>query len=189
MFQQSVLRTLGVGVVGELAFHSAIRAVPVTLNTPGDDGATNNVIGRAFTYVGNPDGDFDPNPVRAGGTGAFAGILGSPKAYALSGTPEGGALAPNAAFPNGALVELIEETAGLFVNLGAAGAAVGDLVIYNTTTGELAPLTAGQPLPDGYSVVPGAVVVRYNSPAETGIAVIALNGPQPVGEPGAPGGV
>lgn len=187
MFQQTVKTDIGAGIVGELAFDSAIRAVPVALATPGEGGEENNVIGRAFTYIANASGALEPNPVRAGGTGTFAGILGSPKAYANYGVL-GDALGANPTLPNGAIVELFEETAGIFVDLGLGAAAVGNLVIYNTTTGELAPLAAGQPLPEGYAVVPDAVVVRYNVPADTGIAVIALNGPQPVGEPGAPGG-
>jgi hypothetical protein len=187
MFQQTVKSDIGAGIVGELAFDSAIRATPATLNTPGENGEANNVIGRAFTYQPNPNGVLEPMPVRAGGTGTFAGILGSPKAYANYGVL-GDALGANPTLPNGAIVELFEETAGIFVDLGSAAVTAGNLVIYNTTTGELAPLAAGQPLPEGYAVVPGAVVVRYNVPADTGIAVIALNGPQPVGEPGAPGG-
>lgn len=179
MFQQTVRDDLGVGVIGELAFDSAIRATPAVLNSPD---AANNVIGRAFTYLTNAAGAVEPNPVRAGGTGVFAGILGSPKAYANYGTAAGGSLASNMTLPNTTIVELFEETAGIFVEIAAA--TIGNLVIYNTTTGALANLAAGQPLPGGFAIVPNAVVARYTNGSETDdIAVIALNGPMPVGAP------
>lgn len=189
MFPSTVRSDLAAGVVGELAFEGPLNGEPVLLATPGEGGAANNVIGRAFTYLSNPAGATEPNPVRAGGTGTFAGILASPKLYANAGTIDGGSLAPNMTLRNGEVGEVVQMTPGIWVEFPSP-CAVGNLVIYNTTTGELAALAAGQPLPDGYAVVPGAVVVRYtDSQVVAHLGCIALNGPWPVGAPGAPGGL
>jgi hypothetical protein len=171
---------MAAGIVGEIAFEGPLNGQPVLLNSPD---AANNVIGRAFTYLANADGAIEPNPVRAGGAGAFAGILASPKLYASAGTAGGGSLAGTLALRNNELAEVIQNTPGMWVQFPGA-CVVGQLVVYNTTTGELAPLTAGQALPVGFAIVPGATVVRYtDSTATPHIACIALNGPWPVGAP------
>lgn len=176
-FQSTVAKNIGFGVIGEIAFDGPLRAQPAILDSASAD---NNVIGRAFTASAGGSASFetagDPNPVTAaaGGTDPFAGILGFPKVYPLTGTAAGGPLAPTLTLPNGTLVELIQETAGMVVALGAA-ASVGDWLYYTNATGVLvtaAPGTANAPASS--TRVPGGRVERYDG-AAAGLAVVSFN--------------
>lgn len=170
MFQTTVASDIAAGVVGELAFEGPLNGQPGILQSPD---AANNVIGRAFTVVS--EGVF-----RAGGTGAFAGILANPKVYASGGTAAGGTLAATMTLRNNEVGEFVQMTPGIFVSLPAA-AAIGDYVVYNTTTGELATMAPGGTVPGGFAVVPNATVQRYSKTAGTpGLAVIAITGPAPL---------
>lgn len=178
MFQQPpILNNIGFGVVGELYLEGPLRGQPGILNstTP-----ANNVIGRAFTIVDDATASFDtaadPQPleVGAGGSTVFAGILANPKVYSNVGTVADGTLASTLTLPNGRIVELVQETAGLIVTLPEAFA-IGDLVWYNTTTGILARTAPGTATLAGHLRVPNGVVVRFES-AAAGLAVIAFNG-------------
>lgn len=176
-FQTTVGNNIGAGVIGELYLEGPLRGQPGVLNsgTP-----ANNVVGRAFTIVDDATGSFDtpadPQPleVGAGGSTVFAGILANPKVYSSLGTAVGGTLASTLTLPNGQIVELVQETAGLWVTLPEAFA-IGDLVWYNTTTGILARTAPGTATLAGHLRVPNGVVVRFES-AAAGLAVIAFNG-------------
>lgn len=180
MFPSTVQSDIAAGVVGELAFEGPLNATPAVLNS-GD--ATNNVIGRAFTYVSPstaPVG-LHAKTVQAGGAGAvFCGILADPKAYANRGTSAGGTLAASMALPNGEIGEFVQHTPGIFVQFAVA-ANVGDQVAYTDATGVLVPLAPGAAPAANTTLIRGAVVVREatTAPGGVGLAIIALNGPVP----------
>lgn len=176
MFQSSVGNNLGAGVVGELYLEGPLRAQPGLLASAA---AANNVIGRAFTIVNPGTGSFetanDPTApdVGAGGTGVFAGILANPKVYSNPGTAAGGTLAANTTLPNTTVVELVQQTAGMFVLLPAAFAP-GDWVFFNQATGALTSAAPGTATPGGSTRLPGGRVERFAS-AAAGLAVISFD--------------
>lgn len=123
-FQSSVRQLQAFGVIGEI-----IRSVPV-ISTPATlvSDPVVNTVGNAFTWSSE-------GIAECGGTGAFAGILVHPKAYALRGTTAGGSLAASLDVPDYTVGELL--TAGEIVVTLTAAASVGDSVIYNESTGAL----------------------------------------------------
>ena len=137
-FQSTVNTLQGFGVIGEVFAESPIRSAPYILNTPD---AANNVIGRAMTVVSE-------GVARVGGTGAFAGILVSPKEYASGGTSADGSLAPTLTLRNGEIGAGL--TMGEVIIAAAAAGAIGDRIFYDNTTGvlgttaEVAQFTASQ---------------------------------------------
>lgn len=177
MFQSTVSNNIGFGVVGELYLEGPLRGQPGLLASVD---AANNVIGRAFTIIDDATASFettaDPQPleVGAGGTTVFAGILANPKVYSSLGTVADGTLASTLILPNGRIVELVQETAGLIVTLPAAFA-IGDWVYYTNATGILTSTAPGAAAPGASTRVPNGVVVRFES-AAAGLAVIAFNG-------------
>jgi hypothetical protein len=175
-FQSTVARNIGFGVPGEIFLDGPLRAQPGRLDSAS---AANNVVGRAFSIKDDATASFetaaDPQPldVQAGQSGVFAGILAMPKNYPLSGTA-GDTLASSIVLPNDTMVELIQETAGMVVALGAA-CSVGDWLYYTTATGVLITASPGfDNIPADSTRVPGGRVVRYES-AAAGLAVVAFN--------------
>lgn len=174
-FQSAVSSNIGFGVVGEAYLDGPLRAQPAVLNSAS---AANNVFGRAFTIVDDGTASFetsaDPQPLKvgAGGTTVFAGILANPKEHVLAGTT-GDTLAPSLTLPNGTVVTLVQECAGLIVTL-PAGFAVGDWVWYNTTTGILQATAPNASAPANTARVPNSRVERFES-AAAGLAVISFN--------------
>lgn len=136
-FQTSVNQTQALGVVGDL--YSNAPLIADTANIVSSD-ASQNVIGRAFTLTsGNVGASLNPAPsngatVQVGGTGTFFGILANSKTYASPGT-SGDPLAPTLALPNNSIGQFVSE--GELVVQLANPASIGDLVTYNTVTGEL----------------------------------------------------
>jgi hypothetical protein len=138
-FQTTVNINNALGVVGELAFDGPRRATPYNLvSTP-----VANVIGNAFTIVSgdNPDttlGSTNAGTATAGGTGAFAGILVSPKEYASLGGATG---------PLSPTITLNDNTIGQLLSMGEVfvylpgPAKTGDLVTYDPLTGNLNSIT------------------------------------------------
>lgn len=160
-FQSSVLAALATGVVGDFAFvDGGERVFPYMLDS---DSAANNVIGRAFTISAE-------GVVEAGGDGVFAGILVNPKSYPYQGlfNNDDGQLA----LPNGANGEFAKR-GYVFVTLPGA-AAIGDYVVYNTTTGVLGTVTDPETPGAGNALVPNARVSTYTITG-AGIAVIELS--------------
>lgn len=175
-FQSTVSKNIGFGVVGEFFLDGPVRAHPGRLDSTD---AANNVIGRAFTVKDDATASFetsaDPQPldVQAGGTGVFAGILATPKDYALYGTSAGGTLAASLALPNNTMVELVQECPGIIITLAAA-CAIGDWVWFNTTTGILETTAPAASAPAGTARVPNGRITWYES-AAAGLAVMQLN--------------
>lgn len=133
-FQSTVNQTQAFGVVGEVFNDGPLRASPATIVS---SDATNNVIGRAFTLTTGAVAAPQPTDaaiVQAGGTGTFAGILCSPKSYASFGTPSD-TLGASLALPNQTIGEMV--TLGEIIVSIPRVSSVGDLITYNTTTGEL----------------------------------------------------
>lgn len=176
MFQNTVNNTIGAGIVGELYLEGPLRAQPAVLNsgTP-----ANNVVGRAFTVATGGTGSFetaaDPAAMKvsAGGTGVFAGILANPKVYANVGTTAGGTLAANLTLANTTVVELVQQTAGMFVTLPAASNP-GDWVYWTQATGVLTTTAPGAAAPGASTRLPGGRVERFVD-AVAGLAVISFD--------------
>ena len=175
-FQSTVSKNIGFGVVGEIFLDGPTRAQPGRLDSASE---ANNVIGRAFSVKDDATASFetaaDPQPldVQAGQSGTFAGILAMPKNYPLYGTT-GDSLASTLVLPNDTIVELIQETAGMIVTLGAS-CAIGDWLYYTTATGVLVTAAPGfANIPASSTRVPGGRVVRYES-AAAGLAVVSFN--------------
>lgn len=174
-FQSTVSTTIGFGVVGELALDGPLRAQPARLDSAS---AANNVVGRAFTIKDDATASFDtsddPQPldVQAGGTGVFAGILANPKVYPLYGTA-GDSLAASLTLPNNQMVELVQETSGIIIAVGAA-CAIGDWVWFSQTTGALQTTAPNAAAPGGTTRVPNGRITRYES-AAAGLAVMEMN--------------
>lgn len=131
-FQTTVNQFYAFGVPGELILSGAWRAAPFNLNSAQ---ASYNIIGAtAYTTT-------DGLIAAAGGTigdgTAFAGILVNPKVYATSGTTSG-TLAPTLTLPNNGVAELL--IMGIINVTLPAACAVGDAVLYDTTTGALSTL-------------------------------------------------
>lgn len=162
--QSTVNFAQGFGVIGEFADDSPRRVRPAVLVS---SDAANNVIGRVVTYtnLGSADGTAQA-VVEAGGTGAFAGILINPKAYATSGTTAG-TLQPTLALPNNTTIEFAS-MGSLIVTLPAAADETSALYYVNAT-GVIGVGTATT----GQTQIPNVKVVRYEN-AAAGLAVIQL---------------
>lgn len=162
MSQSTVSLQQGLGVVGEIFDNGPHRAQPFNLVSAD---ASYNVFGRGFSKTSEG--------VAAAGNAAgikiFAGILINPKAIPLFGTTLG-TLQPSLTVPNNQIGELLTE--GSVIVALAAAAAIGDLVVYDNTTGILATISPGAPLPVGKSFA-HAFVDRYTV-SGAGLAVITL---------------
>lgn len=161
-FQSAVYLQQGFGVPGELFNDSPYRSQSYILNTA--DHPEYNIVGATcctITSQGNAE---------AGGTGIFAGFIVDPKVYALQGTVAGGSLAPTLTIPNYTQVELL--TMGSIVVTLPGAAAIGDVVIFNQTTGAISTQTPSTALPSGYSFA--NAVVDYFTVAGAGLAVITV---------------
>lgn len=172
-FQSSVNIDVGFGVIGEIFLEGPLRSQPANIYTAD---ATKNVVGRAFTVTNGADSSGDAITVAAGGTGAFAGILGNPKAYASVGAASG-TLQPTLTLPNYTIGELITETAGMVITLPGA-ADVGYWVEFNQTTGVLNAIAAGAAPTSGCTIIAGARIERYD--VASGLAVMSLGTPSSV---------
>jgi hypothetical protein len=160
--QTSVSAAQGFGIPGEFYTNQPFRVDSYTINSAS---AAYNVFGRACTVVsegvarvGNPSG-----------TAVFAGYLVCPKEQALYGT-SGVPLAPTLTIPNQTVAEVCS-MGNIVVTLDAA-AAIGNVVIYDNTTGILSTIAPGADLPSGKS--PGFAVVTQQTVAGAGLAVITI---------------
>lgn len=162
MAQSQVYLNQGTGVYGELYDNSPSRVRSLILRSAS---SSYNVFGRAFTWVAGQDG-----VVQAGGSGVFAGYLVNPKQHASYGTTAGGPLAPTLTLPNEVVADILNM--GCIFALLPATASVGDLVVYNTTTGVLATVAPGDPIPGGSSY--GYATVDQFPVINAGIAIIRV---------------
>lgn len=139
------------GLPGELAFDGPSRGGVAIINSTD---AANNVFGRMLTY-----NDEDVETLQAGGTGALAGVLQHPKAWAVG----------SSTVPNNSICEFMIE-GEIYVTLGATGA-IGAALYYETATGIITPTAAGG------VVIPGASIVRHLPSVETPLlAVVHIPG-------------
>lgn len=137
------------GIPGNISHDGPTRAASAVIDSATE---TNNAFSRAFTYKAGTD------DVEVGGTGAFAGILINPKAYAI-----------DVEYARNATVGEFLTMGEVYVQLGNDGN-IGDPVSFNATTGVISAGEAG-------TVIPGAHIARHEPSAETPrLAVIALNG-------------
>ena len=167
-FQSSVFPVSGLGVVGDLYTDGPHRAQSFILNS---SDAANNVFGRVFTKSSE-------GVARAGGTGIFAGFLCNPKGHASYGTAVGGPLAPTLTLANYTQADLL--TMGSILVALPAAAAIGDIVLYNTTTGALSTIAPGATYPSG--TLPAHAVVDYFTVSSAGLAVITVTDVPPIPE-------
>lgn len=161
-YQSTVSLSQGFGVVGEVFDTGPRRAQSYTLNSVS---AANNVFGRGFSYVIDGTAQVG-NPT---GTAAFVGILANPKAHALYGNSTD-PLAPSLTLPNFVQADLM--TMGSMIVSLPATATVGDLVVYDNTTGALTTIAPGASTPVGKS--PAYAFVDRYSETGGGLAVITL---------------
>lgn len=160
-FQTTVSRLSGFGVPGELYTDSPTRAQSYILNSTT---SSLNIIGSTVFTVASE------GIAQAGGTGAIAGFLVDPKQYALFASA-GQTLTPTLTLPNGTQADLL--TMGDIIVTLPGAAAIGDVVIYNTTSGAISTVTPG--------TSPGAgnayanAFVSYYTVSGAGLAVITVN--------------
>lgn len=163
-FQKVVRPHAAFGVVGDRQFQGPRRAGSYILKS---DDATNNVVGRAFTFV-----DGEPGFVQAGGTGEFAGILANPKVYAYRGSLlDSGESTQRLQLPNGISAEFV--TMDMLTVIIDKAAEVGDLIAYNTATGELTVVAKGGAAAEGFALVPNTTITPYAQTSATGGMVVA----------------
>lgn len=158
-FQSTVSQAQGFGVVGERYTDSPFRAQSYIINSAS---AANNIFGNGFTITSQ-------GLAAAGGTGIFGGILIDPKLHPLQGTTSG-TLASSLTLPNNAQATLC--TMGTIIVSLPAAAAIGDRVVFDTTTGVLSTVTPGSSLPTGKG--DAFATVDYFTVAAAGLAVITL---------------
>lgn len=157
--QNKVYEKQAIGVVGELADTSPVRATSYVLKA---NGTVMPKIGCAFTYA------TTENEVTIGGTGTFAGIAISPKGYALNAN-----LSPSLELASGAVgaicsmghVNVVSKTAVSPNNIAAFDPATGEIYAYATTD---AATTAE------HTVIPNAKFVLCSAKANE-IAILELN--------------
>lgn len=160
-FQSTVAFFQGAGVPGEIYLDDPHRAQSFILQSAS---SALNIIGASvFTVVSQ-------GIARAGGTGAFAGFLVDPKEYALYGAG-GIPLNPSLTLPNNSQADILS-MGTIFVTLPAA-AAIGDVVIYDNTTGAISTITPGTPVPVGSSYA--NATVRVATVAGAGLAIITVD--------------
>lgn len=162
-FQSSVFINMGAGVPGELYTDAPFKAETFTIVSAS---AAYNIIGTACCTVSS-QGVCEAG---SGGAGGFAGFLVSPKTQALYGVGNS-PLTPTLTVPNNNIVTCL--TMGtIFVTLPAA-AAIGDLVVYDNTTGAIETIAPGAQLPAGKTFA--NAIVDYFTVTQAGLAVVSVD--------------
>ncbi len=171
-FQSAVFVNQGFGVPGELFTDSPWIAQSYTIDSAS---AAYNIIGATCCTV------VSQGVCEAGGTGVFAGFLVDPKDIALFGA-SGIPLNPTLTVPNFTQVECL--TMGTIIVTLPAAAAIGDYVVYDTTTGAISTITPSTPLAVGTEFANAQVAYFTQGIAGTALAVIQVNPtyiiPQPI---------
>ncbi len=163
-FQQTVFINQGFGVPGELFTDSPYIALPYTIDTTSHP--EYNIIGATCCTV------VSQGFCTAGGTGVFAGFLVDPKDVALFGAG-GIPLNPTLTVPNFTLVECL--TMGTIIVTLPASAAIGDYVVYDTTTGAISTITPSTPLASGTAFANAIVTYFTQGVSGSALAVITVN--------------
>lgn len=159
-FQSSVFINAGAGVPGEFYSDTPHRTQSFIIDSTDP---TNNIIGSTCCTI------VSQGIAEAGGTGVFAGFLVDPKDIALFGSG-GLPLSPTLVVPNFTQVECLTE-GSIWVTLPGA-AAIGDVVIFDQTTGQISTITPTTALPGGSSYA--FAVVDYFTVTTAGLAVITV---------------
>ena len=160
--QNLVRANQATGIVGSFVKGGPRRANPKRLESTDP---ANNVIGRVFQQVAEKDSFIAAD---LGTVGVCAGILITPKDYTLLGTQAGGTLAASLTLPNFTDVEVaLEGTIYAFVGNADAGNLIGNILFYNTATGEISSDAPDATAPDGFAVIPGGVVANNNTAGGT----------------------
>ena len=157
-FQTTVNIQQGFGVPGDIHLESPHRVEALTVNS-----TSPNVYGYAYTK------DASTNVAKVGGAIAagtvFAGLLVNSNEATHYGT-SAGTLEPNLNLPNNHV--------GMFATMGdivvqvSTACKVGDLLVYDTTTGALSTIAPGGTAGTGKAIVPNAIIYRYPVTAATG---------------------
>lgn len=168
-FQTTVFLQQGFGVTGDRFNDGPSRAESYIINSAD---AAYNIFGRGFSITAQGTAAAG----NSGGTAVFAGILVNPKGSASRGTTAGGTLAPTLTLANYEQGELA--TMGSYVVALPASAAIGDLVVYDNTTGALTTIAPAADLPVGKSFA--YATVDYFTPTVAGLAVITLSPTLPI---------
>src|ERR1700733_6207797 len=163
-FQSTVSINMGFGVPGELFTDSPYQSQPYTIYTSAS--AAYNIIGSTCCTV------TSQGFCEAGGTGVFAGFLVDPKDVALFGT-NGIPLNPTLTVPNYTQVECL--TMGTIVVQLPAAAAIGDYVVYNTTTGAISTITPSSVLASGTAFANAIVSFFTQGISGSALAVVVVN--------------
>lgn len=161
-FQSTVFINAGVGVPGELYTNSPLIAQSYIINSAS---AAYNIFGTAFSVTSQ-------GVANAGNTGSqvYAGILACPKQNASFGG-SAGPLSPTLTLANYSQADIVSEGT-IYVTLPAA-ANIGDVVIFNNTTGVLSTVVPGSALPSGYSNA--YATVAYETVSAAGLAIIRVS--------------
>jgi len=163
-FQSTVANQQGFGVPGEMFTNSPHIAQTFTLVSAS---AAYNIIGATCCTV-TSQGFCEAGS----GGGDFAGFLVNPKVYPLLGTT-GNTLAPSLVLPNEGIAELL--TMGTIIVTLPANANIGDLVVYDDTTGAIATIAPAAALPVGKKFA-NAIVKYITANAGTAqLAVVQVN--------------
>lgn len=144
-FQTAVNEFAGFGVPGTLYNKGPLVASSNIINS---GSAANNVFGRACSFT-TPAG-VGQNVVNAGNTGGqvYAGIIANPQSVTLFGGTSG-PLSPSLTVPNFTTIDVVSE--GILVVQLDVAANIGDVAIFNNSTGVLSSRAPGTQLPNGYS--------------------------------------
>lgn len=182
-FPATVRTDIASGFPGDLALDGPTYASPVVISDGGGS-VDDLVIGRVFSI---DNSTFDPQvavPGRPSSSYVTPGILVSRGQQASYGTAAGGPLASTLVLPPNTVAEVLHGCAGVFVTvLNPALVRPGNLVIFDTDTGEIDTIFAGGALPDGFEVLAGATVLRDRAADPSGLTIISLTGPLPIGAP------
>ena len=158
-FQTAIQNNIPFGLPGELCDDGPTRAGTHFMYSSGIP----NIVG-ATAYTLTAGANIEANgvyqadswtQVTAGGTGIWAGILCNPHVYVNRGTTAGGTFAPTMTLPDGMEAEFLVEGA-MWVTITTT-AAVGDILVYSTTTGALSTIanSATPTFAAGTAFVPG----------------------------------
>jgi len=161
--QTSVALQQGFGVPGELYTDAPFYIQPFTLVSAL---ASYNVIGATACTITSQG----VAQAGSGGTFGYAGILVNPKQQQLLGDGSN-PLNPSSTVPNNTQVACV--TMGTIVATITTTANIGDLVVFDNTTGALSTIAPGANLPTGKSFA-YAFVDRYTV-SVAGLAVLTLN--------------
>jgi hypothetical protein len=164
-FQQTINIYSAAGVQGNFYTTAPQTVAAYTIYSSDED---YNIVGATFCTITSSVNTTDSGICQAGGTGAPAGFLCGPNQqanYGLNNQP----LTPTMTVNNYNAVQCA--TGGqLYVYLPDA-CDVGDWIVYNTTTGALLTITAGDSLPSGYGWTNSSVLVSISEAGVTAIQI------------------